>query len=97
MRAKLEAGVPPQEILEGVFQQFGEKYRTVPAYRGFGKLVWWVPVGFVVFGLFVALMVVLSRRRSQPNLSRPGTPSSSSQVISEELRAQIDKELSSFD
>jgi cytochrome c-type biogenesis protein CcmH/NrfF len=97
MRAKLEAGVPPQVILEEVFQHFGEKYRTVPAYKGFGKLVWWVPVGFVVLGLFVALIVVLSRRKPRPSASSQGTPPFSSAILSEELRAQIDKELSSFD
>lgn len=97
MRAKLEAGVPPQVVLEEVFQQFGEKYRTVPAYKGFGKLVWWVPVGFVILGLFVALIVVLSRRKSQPRPSTKSASDSSSAILSEELRAQIDKELSSFD
>lgn len=97
MRAKLEAGVPPQVVLEEVFQQFGEKYRTVPAYQGFGKLVWWVPVGFVILGLFVALIVVLSRRKSQPRPSTKSASDSSSAILSEELRAQIDKELSSFD
>jgi cytochrome c-type biogenesis protein CcmH/NrfF len=97
MRAKLEAGVAPEVILEDVFAQFGEKYRTVPAYKGFGKLVWWVPLGFVVFGLFVAIVVVLSRRASPPVSARPSATPLPSGVISDELKAQIDKELSSFD
>jgi cytochrome c-type biogenesis protein CcmH/NrfF len=97
MRAKLEAGVPPQTILEDVFRQFGEQYRTVPAYQGFGKLVWWVPVAFLVFGLFVALIVVLSRRSSRCRPSSQGGVPQSSTALSDEIRAQIDKELSSFD
>ena len=97
MRSKLEAGVPPQTILEDVFRQFGEQYRTVPAYQGFGKLVWWVPVAFLVFGLFVALIVVLSRRSSRQVSTSQRTSAHSTPPISDEVRAQIDKELSSFD
>jgi cytochrome c-type biogenesis protein CcmH/NrfF len=97
MRAQLENGVPPQTILEGVFAKFGEKYRAVPAYKGFGKLVWWVPFGFVALGLATASGLVL-RRRKQDASARP-SPSSTNGAspISADIEAQIERELSALD
>ena len=92
MRQKLEDGVPPQTVLEEVFARFGDQYRAVPSYSGVGKLVWWVPLGFVCLGLLAALGVVLSRKKSGS-----GRSSSVEPVLNDELRAQIERELSSFD
>ena len=97
MRAQLESGVPPQTILDGVFAKFGEKYRAVPAYQGFGRLVWWVPFGFVALGLAIACGLVV-RRGKQDRSAKP-SPSSTHVTahISPDIQAQIERELSSLD
>lgn len=92
MRGKLEQGVPPQAILDEVFARFGDQYRAVPTYQGFGKLVWWAPIGFLAIGLLVAILVVLGRRRGEPVRPREGKP-----ALSDSVQAEIDRELSSFD
>jgi cytochrome c-type biogenesis protein CcmH/NrfF len=97
MRAQLENGVPPQTILEGVFAKFGEKYRAVPAYQGFGRLVWWVPFGFVALGLAVAFGLVVRRGRRGGD-EKPSTSSENiTSRISPDIQAQIERELSSLD
>ena len=92
MRQKLQEGVPPQTVLEEVFAKFGDQYRAVPSYSGVGKLVWWVPLGFVFVGLLAALGVVLSRKK---NGSR--RESSVEPILNDEMKAQIERELSSID
>ncbi len=97
MRAQLESGVPPQAILEGVFAKFGEKYRAIPAYQGFGKLVWWVPLGFVVLGLLAACFLVVRRgaRSQQKKNSTPVT--TAPEHLSADIQAQIARELSELE
>ncbi len=99
MRRKLEQGVPPEVILEEVFAQFGDQYRTVPAYQGFGRLVWWSPALFVLLGAIVALVIARGRKSVQPTGPQKGgemvhNPSGSEQ---DELRKQIERELAALD
>ena len=99
MRKKLEQGIPPEVVLEDVFAQFGDQYRAVPAYQGFGRLVWWVPVGFVLVGAVVALVIARGRRIVQQSGPQKGgemahSPSGSEQ---DELRKQIERELAALD
>lgn len=63
MRRKLEAGIPPEEILEGVFGRFGDQYRAVPGFTGFALLAWLAPLAFLLIGLMVAIWLASSRRR----------------------------------
>jgi len=97
MRAQLESGVPPQTILEGVFAKFGEKYRAIPAYEGFGKLVWWVPLGFLVLGLALACGLVGRRARRDNSEKTTAASTNVTPQIAPEIQAQIDRELSSLD
>jgi cytochrome c-type biogenesis protein CcmH/NrfF len=97
MRAQLENGVPPQTILEGVFAKFGEKYRAVPAYQGFGKLVWWVPFGFVALGLAIACGLVARRGKRGSAEKSPASSANFTPQISPDIQAQIERELSSLD
>lgn len=92
MRAQLEQGVPPEVILEGVFQSFGEKYRAIPPYAGFGKLVWWVPIGFFVIG--AALVMLAARRRSGGSVVNSTDRVAPTDPL---IQAEIDRELSSID
>jgi cytochrome c-type biogenesis protein CcmH/NrfF len=92
MRAKLESGVPPDTILEGVFETFGEKYRAIPQYSGVGKLVWWVPLGFLAIGLIVVIMTTSRHRRSSSPRDDVTTGS-----VAPETKEAIEKELASLD
>lgn len=92
MRQKLEEGVPSQTVLEEVFAKFGDQYRAVPSYNGVGKLVWWVPLGFVFLGLGVALAVGFGRKKNET-----ASQSSLQPILNDEVKAQIEHELSSFD
>jgi cytochrome c-type biogenesis protein CcmH/NrfF len=97
MRSQLENGVPPQTILEGVFAKFGEKYRAVPAYQGFGKLVWWVPFGFVALGLAIACGLVVRRGKHDKSAKPSSSSVTPSSQISPDIQAQIERELSSLE
>jgi cytochrome c-type biogenesis protein CcmH len=92
MRQRLEQGVPPQEIIEEVFARFGDQYRAVPHYTGFGKLVWWVPLSFVAIG---ALLIVLLARGKQRKDAETKAPRVS--PLSDEQRRAIESELESFE
>lgn len=92
MRGQLESGVPPEVILEGVFETFGQKYRAIPQYSGVGKLVWWVPLGFLGFGIVIVLLTALHRRKEGPQLVN-----SESTALAPETKDAIEKELATFD
>jgi len=97
MRSRLEQGVAPEEVLGGVFARFGDQYRAVPAYQGFGMLIWWIPLGFFCAGLCLALAVGLGRFKTSRVITESQQTSTASSGISDEIRARIDKELSQFD
>jgi|688.fasta_scaffold832358_2 cytochrome c-type biogenesis protein CcmH/NrfF len=92
MRAQLEEGVPPEVILEDVFRTFGEKYRAIPAYDGFGKLVWWVPIGFFVVG--VVLVLGFARGRKRIDAAESNAPVA---VEDPAIQSRIEQELASLD
>ncbi len=95
MRGKLEQGVPPEVVLEEVFQQYGNQYRAVPQYAGFGKLVWWAPALFLTLGLVVALVIARGKRVKGFLATAAVVESSetSSAPVSPELKARIEAEL----
>jgi cytochrome c-type biogenesis protein CcmH len=64
MRAQLESGKSPEVVLQGVIDKYGEQYRAVPRFAGVGILVWVVPLGFVLIGLFAAVIVSLGRKKT---------------------------------
>jgi cytochrome c-type biogenesis protein CcmH/NrfF len=100
MRQKLEQGVPAEVVLEQVFQQYGDQYRAVPQYAGFGRLVWWAPVLFLALGSIVALVIARGKRSDGASgaNARPAEPvEAQSQSVSPELRARIEAELARFD
>jgi cytochrome c-type biogenesis protein CcmH/NrfF len=76
-------------VLEGVIERFGEQYRAVPRYSGFGRLVWWAPLGFLVFGSVLALWIARfsrgARRLEGDELKRVGVSSEVAERIEAEL------------
>jgi len=92
MRQKLEQGVAPETIIEEVFVKFGEQYRAVPSYSGFGKLVWWVPGGFLLAGVGIIAVLARGKRRAPAVKHVP-----SDTALSDEMRRTIERELESLD
>jgi cytochrome c-type biogenesis protein CcmH/NrfF len=84
MRSKLESGVPPEAILEEVFQTFGQKYRAIPQYSGVGKLVWWVPLGFLGIGFIIVMFTAFRKKvagsAGQDTQATPLPPGASEEV-----------------
>lgn len=94
LREQLASGVSEQEVLDGVFRKYGDKYRAIPQYAGFGKLVWWIPLGFVLLGGAIVFARSTGRGRSS---QQAGTQPEDTTSLSSEVEAQIEKELSSMD
>lgn len=66
IRGQLAQGAVAEDVLEGVFARYGDQYRAVPGYAGFGLVAWLGPLLFLVLGAFVALrMVRLGAAREQ--------------------------------
>jgi cytochrome c-type biogenesis protein CcmH/NrfF len=89
LRSRLQAGESQKEILDDVFAKFGDQYRAVPVFAGFGIFVWLVPIGFVVLGFAAAAAVAFGRRGRAPTLESNRTPQLSESVakkLAEELK-----------
>ena len=102
MRQKLEEGVSPDAVLEQVFERFGEQYRAVPRYDGFGRLVWWAPIGFVALGGLLALIIARGRKaglssKLASNQQVKDDKSPSSKALSAEVKSEIERELAALD
>ena len=108
IRQQIEQGVNPEVVLERIFQRFGDQYRAVPQYAGFGKLVWWAPLSFLTIGAIIALFIARGRRghagsalgeRPQGDRALFGRDSNDQPAapVSEDLRRQIEAELAQFD
>lgn len=92
MRQRLERGDSVEVILDDVFRRFGDTFRAVPRYSGFGKLVWWIPLGFLALGGLV-IMVALRGRRSSAVAK---TNENIAQSVPSDLQARIQRELDEF-
>jgi cytochrome c-type biogenesis protein CcmH/NrfF len=104
MRQKLEQGIAPDVVLEQVFQQYGDQYRAVPQYAGFGRLVWWAPALFLALGSIVALVIARGKRTDAKHvlaarLDAGAAQSTEAQApsVSPEMRARIEAELARFE
>ncbi len=86
MRQRLEQGVAPEVVVEDVVRRFGEQYRAVPQNAGFGKLVWLVPLAFLIGGAVLALLLARGRRTEV-----------SSGKISDDLKKEIETELAGME
>jgi cytochrome c-type biogenesis protein CcmH len=99
MRKQLEGGMTPEQVLEGVFSKFGDQYRAVPRYDGFGKLVWWAPLGFIILGALLALSIARGRRSraAQEVMAGARGSQSSKTAISDDVLTEIERELKDLD
>ncbi len=93
LREQLAQGVSEPDVLEGVFAKYGDKYRAIPRYVGFGKLVWWIPLAFILLGGALVL-----RRATIKKQKAPSSASEEAMVLlNQELQEQIEQELSKLD
>jgi cytochrome c-type biogenesis protein CcmH/NrfF len=92
LRSRLESGESQETILQDVFARFGDQYRAVPIFAGVGVFVWLVPIGFVVFGLTLAVLVSLGKKKTETSsLTTPveGINESVAKRLADELK-QLD-------
>jgi cytochrome c-type biogenesis protein CcmH/NrfF len=93
----LAEGVSEDVVLADFLKEFGEKYRAVPEYSGFGLFAWWVPIAFLALGAIVALRLAVSKSGKEAirgsELEKSAEVSGSERAVSEELRREIEAEL----
>jgi cytochrome c-type biogenesis protein CcmH len=97
LRQRLAAGDSEEVILADFLKEFGEKYRAVPEYSGFGLLAWWMPIAFLAWGAIVALRLAVSKGGKEAilgsELEKSAEVSGPERSVSEELRREIEAEL----
>jgi len=98
IRDQLAAGWSEQQILDYFVQQYGERVLGEPQRSGFTSMVWVLPLIAVLSGIVIVWQVLRSWRlkRAEQVSSEISTPNSSDR-ISKELRALVEKELKEID
>jgi len=98
IRDQLAAGWSEQQILDYFVQQYGERVLGEPQRSGFTSMVWVLPLIAVLSGIVIVWQVLRSWRlkRAEQVSSEISTPNSSDR-ISKELQALVEKELQKFD
>ncbi len=94
IRNLVEAGVPPEAIVEQMIAKYGSASRTEPRTEGFGLLGWAMPFVAVLLGL-AAAPVVAWRWRMKHKPSEPAKPLSEEEL--RRYRDQIDGDMASMD
>jgi len=98
IRDQLAAGWSEQQIMDYFIQQYGERVLGEPQRSGFTSMVWVLPLIAVLLGIVIVWQVLRSWRLKRveqvsPEISTPN----SSDWISKELRALVEKELKEID
>jgi cytochrome c-type biogenesis protein CcmH/NrfF len=89
---KLQSGMPQEQVLEEVFSSYGDQYRAIPRYSGFGRLVWLAPATFLMAWLFLAYAVMSKKKRNMGPIEAVKAP-----ALEPQLAKQIEEELSTLD
>jgi len=98
IRDQLAAGWSEQQIMDYFVQQYGERVLGEPQRSGFTSMVWVLPLIAVLLGIVIVWQVLRSWRlkRAEQISQEISTPNSSDR-ISKELRALVEKELKEID
>ena len=98
IRDQLAAGWSEQQIMDYFVQQYGERVLGEPQRSGFTSMVWVLPLIAVLLGIVIVWQVLRSWRlkRAEQVSSEISTPNSSDR-ISKELQAWVEKELKEID
>ena len=89
IKAGLEAGLPPEAIIENLIAKFGSALRTAPKAEGFGLFGWAMPFVALLAGLIIAPVVVLRWRAKHLT----SVPAQTSGDVLAKYRDQIEKEV----
>ena len=89
IKAGLEAGLPPEAIIENLIAKFGSALRTAPKAEGFGLFGWAMPFVALLAGLVIAPVVVLRWRAKHLT----SVPAQTSGDVLAKYRDQIEKEV----
>lgn len=90
IQAKLDAGVPPAEIIQGFVTMYGETVLAAPTKRGFNLTAWIVPFGAVAGGLaLLALIVRQFAKRSRERSLEAEYPEEELERFSERIEEEL--------
>jgi cytochrome c-type biogenesis protein CcmH len=85
IRAQLDAGLSPQEVVDAWVAERGEAILAVPTREGFNLVGWTLPFVVTALGLIILSSLLLRRRR------RIEETAPSSAEISEEERSYLER------
>jgi cytochrome c-type biogenesis protein CcmH len=92
---KAAQGWTKQQVKDALEADFGPSILAVPKAEGFGLAAWLVPIGAVLGGLVVAIVLAVAwRRRSRG--SDPPRPDGGA-ALAPDLEARVDDALARFD
>lgn len=89
IQARATRGMPSEEIIQGVLDEYGEEWRAEPLASGTGLWAWVLPPAAILVGLGV-VGLILARRK------RPGAPGEGREVRPEE-EARLRRALEELD
>ena len=85
IRARVEKGESGEQVLESLFDDYGDRFRAAPQARGFGTVAWVAPGLFLLIGI-VTMSLWL---RSRMGASTPEVAA----VLSAEDQARVEREM----
>jgi len=94
IRQEIVAGKSESEIIESLYQRFGEEIRGAPSAEGFGLVAWVAPIVFVLLGLVLILMWGAKARtvaNSDTEKTLSNTPDSAKQAEERRVQEELDK------
>jgi cytochrome c-type biogenesis protein CcmH len=92
IRERIAAGDSEDEIVSALQREFGPGVVARPPEGGFGLLAWLLPLGAVLAGAVVVLVLVRAWSRSRPPEGAGREP-----PLDPELERRVDAELARFD
>ena len=90
IRLGLEEGKSDNEVLEAVYEKYGNETRVEPENRGFGRVGWFAPFVSLLAGLSLIFWVI--RRWHRTTLARSRADSVSEDVV-DRYRSRIEDDL----
>lgn len=92
IRAGIEAGRTQEEILEAVYEKYGQEMRVEPRREGFGVVGWAMPFVSLLAGLAAIPFVVRRwRRNAREQAAAKSTPARVVERYSEEIERQLEE------
>jgi cytochrome c-type biogenesis protein CcmH len=87
---RLQKGEAPDVIERDLVGRFGPAIRTVPAFGGFGLIIWLGPLALGLAGLGFAVLVVRKASRTSPSIAPERGEASNDVALDERLQDELD-------